>query len=224
MDFRDIVRQTPAVRRFRDDPIDDRLVSEILDDARFAPSGGNRQGWHVVVVKDATIRRALRELYVPCMEQYLRLATAGMTPFSPLNDRDLEVAALATPTSAPNTFAEHLDEAPVLLVVLADLNTLAAVDRDLPRYSFAGGASVYPFVWSILLSARARGVGGVMTTVGVLVEPQILELMGAPSDFALASIVALGRPVVEVSKLKRGTVSSFSTVDRFDGSALADPD
>ena len=61
--------------------------------------------------------------------------------------------------------AAHLDEVPVLLALFADLSQLAAVDRDLDRYSLAGGASVYPFAWSILLAARTEGLGGVLTTM-----------------------------------------------------------
>ena len=63
-------------------------------------------------------------------------------------------------------FAETLETAPALLLVLADLAALAAVDRDLPRYTLVGGASIYPFVWSVLLAARAEGLGGVTTTRG----------------------------------------------------------
>ncbi len=61
--------------------------------------------------------------------------------------------------SGPGGFAEHFDEVPVLLVVLADQRNLAAVDRDLGRYTLAGGASIYPFVWSILLAAHEEGLG-----------------------------------------------------------------
>ena len=51
------------------------------------------------------------------------------------------------------------------MLVVADLRALAAVDRDLDRYTLVGGASIYPFCWSVLLAARAEGLGGVMTTM-----------------------------------------------------------
>src|SRR5205085_2218533 len=66
--------------------------------------------------------------------------------------------------AGPGGFAEHFDEVPVVLVLLADLRALAAIDRDLPRYTLAGGASIYPFAWNLLLAARAEGLGGVITT------------------------------------------------------------
>ncbi len=91
-------------------------------------------------------------------------------PWAPITDRELEASAasgaeaLAGAAGAgPGGFAEHLDTVPVLLLVLADLRALAAVDRDHDRYTFAGGASVYPFVWSILLAARDEGLRTVVT-------------------------------------------------------------
>ena len=77
-------------------------------------------------------------------------------------------AALAQAAAAgPGGFAEHLDDVPVLILVLADLRKLATVDRDLGHYTLVGGASVYPFVWSLLLAARAEGLAGVVTTMVV---------------------------------------------------------
>jgi nitroreductase len=224
MDLIDALRSTPAVRRFTDEPVDDATIAGILDDARFAPSGGNRQGWHVIVLKDPEARAAIRDLYVPGIASYVSLLKAGLTPFSPLNDREAEAAALAAGTSEPDAFARHLDEVPVLLLILANLRSLAAVDRDLDRYSFAGGASIYPFAWNILLAARERGLGGVMTTMSVLAEDEVLELVGAPEDFAVATLMALGHPHKTLTKLRRQPVSSFTTLNRFDGATLADPD
>ena len=79
--------------------------------------------------------------------------------------------------------------------MLADLTALAAVDRDLPRYTFAGGASIYPFVWSLLLAARTEGLGGVMTTMPVRQEDDVRALFGIPATVAVAALVVLGRPV-----------------------------
>ena len=55
MDLREALRSIPATREFTDEPIDELTLRSILDDARFAPSGGNRQGWRVVVLDDAVL-------------------------------------------------------------------------------------------------------------------------------------------------------------------------
>jgi nitroreductase len=222
MDLTDALRTTGSVRAFLDEPVSDETLYGILDDARFAPSGGNRQAWRVIVVKDASRRRALRELYLDGWHDYVAHALAGLVPFSPLaSDEDRAAAAgqrdAAIATSRPDGFPETLDQVPVMLVVCADLTALAATDRDLDRYQIAGGASIYPFVWNILLAARARGLGGVMTTIATRNESGVRDVLDIPNDQIVASIVALGHPRSRATKLKRRTVEEFTTSDAFDG-------
>lgn len=224
VDIYDVMRTTFAARTFTDDPLPDDVVERILDNARFAPSGGNRQGWKVVVVVDADQRRRLRDLYLPGWYEYLAMRRAGLVPFAPLTDRAAEAEALeavegiAQRAAAHPDFAEQLDQVPVLAVVLADLRALAATDRDAPRYGFVGGASVYPFCWSILLAARAHGLAGVMTTMLVRREPEVLAAVGAPQGWAVAAGLALGYPAQPPpTQLRREAVEDFTTVDRVDG-------
>jgi nitroreductase len=99
---------------------------------------------------------------------------------------------------------------------------LAAVDRDADRYTFAGGASIYPFAWSILLAARDEGLGGVITTIAIREEPEVKALLGAPDPEALAAVIALGYPVRRPSRLRRQPVSSFATVDSIHGPAFGE--
>jgi len=223
MDLIETLRTTAAIRNFQPDPISDAAVYRILDNARFAPSGGNRQGWRVVVVKDPATRGALRDLYLPAWYEYLAQRAVGLTPWAPITDRGAEARAIeaADDMRGGHGFPETLDEAPVLLAVFADLRALAAVDRDLPRYTFAGGASVYPFVWNLLLAARAEGLGGVVTTMAIGREDDVKALLEAPDELALAAVVALGRPVHQPRKLTRERVESFATVDRVTGAPFA---
>lgn len=226
-DLVETLRSTGAAREFRDEPVADDVVHRILDTARFAPNGGNRQAWRVVVVRDPALRRSLRDLYVDGWYDYLAMGAVGLTPWAPVTDRDAEAraieqgaAGMAASGAANPGFAERFDEVPVLLVLLADLRRLAAVDRDLPRYTLVGGASIYPFAWSILLAARAEGLGGVLTTMVVRREDDVRSLLGVPQEFAVAGVLALGRPVRQPSRLRREPVEAFATVDRFDGEAL----
>ncbi len=227
MDLVDTLRTTGAVRAFRDDAVGDDVVYRVLDTARFAPSGGNRQAWRVVVVRDSEVRRRLRDLYTAGWYEYLAQAQAGLTPFAALADDAAETEAMAragdvaaAAAAGPGGFAEHLDTVPVVLVLLADLRRLAALDKRLDRYTLVGGASVYPFAWSILLAARAEGLGGVITTMPIAREPEMKSLLDVPDEFAVAAVIALGRPVREVRRLRRAPVEEFATVDRFTGARL----
>jgi nitroreductase len=224
----DALRTTAAIRDFTDEPVPDDVVYRILDAARFSPSGGNRQGWRVILVHDRPTREALRDLYRPGWARYLAQSGAGLVPWAPITDRDAEREALASagdtpPANGRSGFTERLDEVPVLLVILADLRALAAIDRDHDRYTFAGGASVYPFAWSVLLAARDHGLGGVLTTMLVQREAEVLRLLAVPGEYALAAVIALGHPVRQPRRLRRATVEEFTTVDQFDGAPLTRP-
>jgi nitroreductase len=229
MELLEALRTTGAVREFTAEPVPDRVLRRVLDAARVAPSGGNRQGWRVVVVKDPVTRQRLRDLYLPGWYEYLAMAGAGLTPWAPVTDREAEANALAAApgiataaAAGAGGFAEHLDTVPVLLALFADLRALAAVDRGFDRYSFAGGASVYPFSWSLLLAARDEGLGGVVTTMATRREAEVKALLGAGEELALAAVIALGHPVRQARKLSRAPVESFVTVDRVEGDAFAE--
>ena len=229
MDLLQTLRTTAAIREFDEShEVDGETLRRVLDTARFAPNGGNAQSWRVVVLQDPAKRRAMRDLYLEGWRLYLAMRAEGLRPWAPVTDRtkEAEVVARATREDAADgrpflgDFPERLDEAPALLVLLADLRLLAAVDRDLDRYTFIGGASVYPFAWSLLLAARAEGLGGVITTMPVYREAAVKELLGVPEEFAVAALIALGRPKHQPTRLTRKPVDEFATIDAFDGPSL----
>jgi nitroreductase len=224
MELSEVMRTTPATREFTDEPVDDDVLYRILDHARFAPSGGNRQGWRVVVARDPARRESLRDLYVLSWREYTAHVRAGLVPFAPGPDGHWHGPAVdldeARETPAPNPFGDRLHEHPVLLVVCVELGALAVTDNGLDRQSFVGGGSIYPFTHNIMLAARDAGLGGVMTTVICRQEPAVSELLGIPGTHAVAALVALGRPVKAVTRLSRRPVEDFARVDRFEGPAF----
>ena len=222
-----MMQTTPATRVFTNEAVPDAVVYRILDHARFAPSGGNRQGWRVVVLRDPAIRRQIGELYRLGWREYMAHVDAGLVPFAPREHGrwngpaiDLE-AARRIPR--PHDFADSLDTVPVLLLLIAHLGSLACLDNGLDRQSIVGGGSIYPFAHNILLAARNEGLGGVLTSALVRQEPTVRELIAIPDDHAIAGLIALGHPVRTVRKLRRRPVEQFTTVDRFDGPSF-DPD
>ena len=145
MDLIETLRTTGAVREFEPEPVADDVLYRILDNARFAPSGGNRQGWRVVVVQDPDIRARLRDLYLEGWYPYLAQGAAGLVAWAPVTDREAEREAVARApqiaaeaAAGPGGFAEHLDEVPVLLVLLADLRALAEREDHIQRLRQAG--------------------------------------------------------------------------------------
>jgi nitroreductase len=223
MDLQEAMRTTFACREFTDDPVSDEVLHRILDVARFAPSGGNRQGGHVVVVRDKGVRQRLGELCVPTLRLYAAQVAAGESPFNTVVPSAVDVAtALDTPTE-PFALFEHLGDVPVALVVSVDLAAVASMDKDLDRVGLVTGASIYPLVWNILLAARAEGLGGVVTTAVVPAEAGVRHLLDLPDTHAVAALLPLGVPVRQLTRLTRLPVEDFTTVDRFDGPPLAGP-
>jgi nitroreductase len=211
----DVMRTTAAARQFTPEPVADEVLFRILDRARFAPSGGNHQGWHVVVVQDPTLRRRLADLSSVPWTRYVAEQAAGHRAYSVIDPAPADVELPDAP--APNPFLDHIEDVPVVLVVTVDLRTLAVVDRDLDRWSIVGGASIYPFAHNILLAARDEGLGGVLTTHLAAAEPEAAPLLGLPEGHAIAAMLGIGHPVDQPTKLRRNPVDSFTTIDTVDG-------
>jgi nitroreductase len=205
------MRTAGTTRRFLSDPVPEATLHRVLDNARFAPNGGNRQGWHVIVVTDPATRRALHELYQPPWHAYLG-ERYGLAPGTRPG------AEHPAPLRRSMEFAEQLYEVPVHLLVTVDLRALAVTDRNLPRQSIVGGGSVYPFVQNLLLGLRQEGLGAALTTLLIPNEPKVKELLAIPDEHALAALVAVGYPAGPLpTRLKRKAVEEFATRDRFDG-------
>jgi nitroreductase len=221
MELYDVMRSTPAVREFTDDPLPDDVLARILDNARFAPSGGNRQGVHVIVIRDAGTRSALADLGLPGARRYTAQLANGEAPWNPLQPAGVDASTIDA-TQVPEQMSASLLRAAVVLVVCLDLAVVAATDQDLDRVGVISGASVYPFVWNVLLAARNEGYGGVLTTMAVAAEPRVKVLLGVPESYAIAAVVPLGKPVRHVTKLRRRPVAEFVTRERFDGSPFTE--
>ncbi|MCW2729402.1 MAG: nitroreductase [Mycobacterium sp.] len=219
MELYDVMRTTGAVRQFTGDPLPDDVLERILDNARFAPSGGNRQGVRVIAVRDLPTRERLAELSIPAAKRYSAQIANGESPWNPLHPCGVDDATIAA-TEPPTQMTAPLREASVVLVICLDLGVVAATDQNLDRIGVVSGASVYPFVWNVLLAARSEGYGGVTNTMAIPEEAQVRTLLNVPDDYVIAAVVPLGKPVHQVSKLKRKEVADFVTRERFDGDPL----
>ncbi|GAA1158420.1 nitroreductase family protein [Nocardioides aquiterrae] len=221
MELYDVMRTTPAVREFTGDPLPDETLRRILENARFAPSGGNRQGTRVIVVRDPATREQLARLNEPAVRRYVAQIKAGQSPWNPLEPPAPSAHEIAA-TEVPEAFTKPVLTAAAVLVFVVDLGVVAAMDQDLDRVGMISGASVYPLVWNTLLAARNEGFGGTITTMAVAEEPAVRELLGIPDQYAVAAVVPIGKPVREVTKLRRVPVEELVRLERFDGDPLPD--
>ena len=210
------LRTTRAVRRLRPDPIPDAVLMRVLEAATWAPSGGNRQPWRIVLVRAPETKAALQQLYATpwrAYSQHSREALAQLPqPARQKAERNLDAA---------DYLAEHLHEAPAIVVFCFDPRLLAITDAKLARPSVVGGASIYPAVQNLLLACRAEGLGCTLTTLLCQSEDQVRPLLGLPEPWATAAFVPIGYPVGRGhgAPVTRLAVSQMVYAERF-GAAL----
>jgi nitroreductase len=184
MELRDVIRTAGTCRYYRSDPVPNEVLTRVLEAARFAPSGGNRQPVRYVVVRDPAKKERLKALYLPLWRAYMERMPA----------EEVVRGAAGRAVRDADHFAEHLDSVPVLIVICADLSLVHPTDAALGRLSIVGGASVYPAVQNLLLSCRDEGLGAALTTLLCAREPEVKALLGIPDEIATAATLAVGYP------------------------------
>lgn len=220
MDLYEAMRTTFACRSWADKPVDDTVLHRILDNARFAPTGGNRQGVRVIVLRDAATRTALVPHIRAAMNVYDAQRALGEAPRNAVHPSAVDEAAARADETDHMGVAGYM-EAPVVLVVTVDLSVVASMDAHLDRVGVISGASVYPFVWNVLLAARNEGLGGVLTTGIADAEADVQKILGIPEHHAVAALLPIGHPTKQLTRLSRNAVEDFTTIDRFDGETFS---
>ena len=216
MELYDVMRTTFACREFTGEPVPDEVLYRILDHARFAPSGGNRQGWRVINVTDNALRERLAELSLPAAARYILEMQAGESPLNTIHPSSVTDAQVEEEPS-PDWLVGHIRNAPTLLVVTVDLALVASMDSKLDRVGLVSGGSIYPLAWNILLAARNEGYGGTITTWGISREPEIQALLQIPEHWAVAAIMPLGKPLKQLTRLKRKPVEEILFTNSWQG-------
>jgi nitroreductase len=201
MDFFDTVTTQRAIRRLKSDPIPEAMLRQIMDAAICAPSGGNRQGWSFLVIRDAARRARLGELYREAGGELLKTPYYRGASTAPPDSREGKMIASASHLS------EHLGEAPVLV--------LACIGTDGTRPTITTGASIYPAVQNLMLAARALGIGSCLTTVHRYREAQVKELLGVPPDVETVALIPLGYPLGKFGRPPRRPVAEVVHADHW---------
>jgi nitroreductase len=208
--FYSLLSTTRSIRRISDKPVDDATLERILQAAIWAPSGGNRQPWRMIAVRDRELKQKLSDLYSAEWAKYVEmnmLRVEGM----PENIVEQVRSGLAIGTR----LAEGLADVPVVVMFLHDPREVFVTDGNLGRTSVVGGASLYPAVQNLLLAARAEGLGGVLTTLISSVEPQVREVLSVPEPWGVYAMVPLGYPMGKHGPLRRAPLSHMVKYDRW---------
>ena len=172
----ELLTTTRSVRKRLDldRPVPIELVRECLEVAVQAPTGGNRQSWHWMVVTDPGLRAEIGKYYRQEFDRYRNSRTYGGNTSAHSDERR---AVQARVTSSAEYLAERMGDVPVHVIACIEAG------QELPASNQAGlWGSLLPAAWSFQLAARARGLGSAWTTLHLRYEKEISELLGIPSD------------------------------------------
>lgn len=172
----ELLTTTRSVRKRLDltRPVPLELVRECLEIALQAPTGGNRQGWHWIVVTDPELRKTIGDYYGRSFRAYYE---SGASAGALFQDDPVRAATQRRVSESAVYLGEHLGDVPVLVIGCIE------VPGGLPQGNQAGlWGSLLPAAWSYMLAARARGLGTAWTTLHLAYESEIAELLGIPAD------------------------------------------
>lgn len=193
---------TRAIRRYRDEPVPDEVLRDVLFAATRAPSGSNRQPFRFIVLTDGPkaaeakrlIGSAARQAWGTKRKTDRYDEGSGADPTSPK-------ASMARTMDA---YVDDLDRVPVLIL------PCMVRHREPNPYD---GASIYPACQNLLLAARALGYGGVMTIWNAFVDAELRELLGIPDEVFIAGTITLGRPVGNHGPVRRRPLGELVYLD-----------
>ena len=220
MDAQEALLTTRAMRRFTAEDVSDAEVWTCLRAAAQAPSGGNAQPWHFLVVRDRARKQVLAAIYRRAYDRYERALDTATPHFR----SDAERESFARTRRAARHLAEHLDESPVLVLVLMARIDLTLRDAEGPIDIGTVGASVYPAVQNLMVAARALGIGTALTTVCRAAWDEVRAVCDVPDRFELAALVPMGRPRGRFGRAPRKPVAVVTSWDRFGERREAPPE
>jgi nitroreductase len=187
-----IVQNTRAMRRLKPDPLADELVDQILDAGVCAPTGGNRQNWGFIVVRDEHIKRQIQRYYQRAFDEVAGPHYANSPP-----PPSVTQAQYARQHAAVEHLTEHFHEAPVWIV--------ACLNGGGADHHYGSGASIYPAVQNMLLAARALGLGATLTARHILYGAEVDAILGLPNGVRSYAIIPIGYPTGRFGPVRRST-------------------
>jgi len=186
-----------AIRKFKPNPVPDDLVRKLIESATKAPSGGNRQPWKFIVIRDPEVKQGVSRYYQQGWEEVFG------SPASPPPAGQPDVRSSAA------YLAEHMAETPVLILVCVEHNGSPS--------TLARGSSIYPAIQNLLLAAIGLGLGSVLTTLHKLHEQEIKDLLGIPEGVETVALLPIGFPAegMTYGLTKRAPVDEVTYWDRW---------
>jgi nitroreductase len=176
----ELLTTTRAVRHRLDfeRPVPQELIEECVRIALQAPSGSNARGWRFMVVGDLEKKEKIAALYRASFEGYRSMPISAHALADQASGDD--VAVMQRVVSSAETLAENMHRAPYLVIPCIE-GRLPPMEGPIGNLSQASQyGSILPAFWSFMLAARARGLGTSWTTLHLMHEQEVADILGIP--------------------------------------------
>ena len=175
----ELLTTTRAVRKRLDfdKPVDDDVIRDCVRAAMQSPSGSNNMTMQFVVVQDAEKRAAIGEVYRQCYDMYKGMD--GVYVGSIQKEGEAEQAQQDRVATSADYLGEHMGEAPALVLACT---ASGRVDGAPAMMAASMMGNVLPAMWSFMLAARSHGLGTAWTTVHLMMEEQVADIVGLPFE------------------------------------------
>ena len=187
MDLFQAMSEMRAMRRIKPDPVEPDLIRELITYATHAPTGGNAQDWRFIVVTDEEPRKQIAAYYKQAVDWYLSEVNTEPLPHQPQDAWERLIRAVRWQ-------GDNLAQTPVLIFPALDRRG----DEDSQRNATmerTSGSSIYPAVQNLLLACRAKGLGATLTSLHLVHEQEINELLGLPDGIETYAMIPIGYPI-----------------------------
>ena len=187
MDVFQAMTEMRAIRRLKPDPVPPALIRDVIRYATHAPSGSNSQGWRFIVVTDPEPRRAIGELYRRAVDVYQAEMNTAPLPHQSQDEWERLMRAVRWQ-------GDHLAEIPVLIFAALDGRAIPVRQRDAQVRLRVAGGQIFPAVQNLLLACRAKGLGATLTTLHLLHEDRIKQILNLPEGVETFCMIPVGYP------------------------------
>jgi nitroreductase len=174
-------------------PVTDAQLQIILDAASKAPNGGNTQPARYLVIRERDAITAFGKLYFEAWWAKRRDAYGWSSKADIPEDSPYRLAAL---------LADEMVNAPAVILVYSESSGVAA-------------SSTFPGVQNLLLSARALGLGSVLTTLHAEVMERVNAMFGVPKEMDFHCCIPIGYPRGKFGPTSRLPTSTTTSWDRW---------
>lgn len=181
----ELLSTTRSVRKRLDldRAVEPEIIRECIEMATQAPTGGNAQGWHFVVVTDVDKRAKLAEFYKTGWETFYGSPEAAMANM-PQDDAQY-LATQRRVVDSAQYLTDHLAEVPVHVIPCFE----GRFESGPVMLHASMWGSLLPAVWNFCLAARARGLGTCLTTLHLMREQEAAELLGIPDNITQGALI-----------------------------------